>query len=217
MPAQLDIWNQACAEIYTGSVASLTEKSVEANYCNTFYAPTVLELLEVDHAWSFANKRVVLASLTNDRGAEWAYAYALPSDCARPRRILPDLSGVTASQAYWGPWGEWPYRGLPWDDGLGRFYDLEAGTIYSWFENATLEYTSNVFNEAKFTSLFARAVSLALAAKISSPIKKDRNLKGDLIKQAEVALQRAIAADANRQPQDDCGYEPEAGRARGCC
>lgn len=202
MATQLSICNQALAEIAAQDIDSIDENSLEAKTCKKFYADTLTELLEGDHAWNFATKRAPLStSVVNGRPEEWVFAYDMPDDCAFPQRLLPNMVGGGA------PVGEWA-------DGLGRLYDIEAGTLYTSFESATLEYTANTLVEARMPALFARAFSLALAVKLVWPIKKSRELKGDLIKAAEVALQRALAADANRQPQGD-NYIPEVGRVRG--
>jgi hypothetical protein len=201
MPSQLDICNHALAELPSASIASLDEKSAEAMACARAYPQALQALLEF-HPWSFANKRISLAAVTNDRASEWRFAYAMPTDCAMPLRIVPDPS-VDAC----GPWRDW-------DQGLGSAYDLEGSTLYSWVENATLDYVSRDLAEARMTSMFADALALELASRIVMAIKKSRELKGDLIKQAEVAKQRAEAADMNRQPQRNAPYESEAGRAR---
>jgi hypothetical protein len=212
MPSPVDICNQALAEIFSASIASMDERSVEAQACTTFYEPTLTEMLE-GHPWSFANKRVQLASIVNPRPVEWGFAYSLPTDCAKPLRIVPDFSTITAPPAYYGPWGEWPDRGFPWDHGLGRFYDLQGDTIYANVDAATLDYVSTDVN--RLPALFSRALVLELASRIVAPLKKSRELKGDLIKQAEVAKARAMAEDMNRQPQEnDASYRSEAERAR---
>jgi hypothetical protein len=218
MPSKLDICNDALAELPSASIASLDEPSVEAHECTRAYPSALQTMLEM-HPWSFANTRVAVAATANDRPVEWPFAYALPSNCATPLKIIPDYSGVGVPQnyAYYGLWGEWERRGFPWDIGLGRFYDVEGATLYSWVENATLEYVSRDLAEARMTALFARALVLELASRIVMPIKKSRELKGDLIKQAEVAKGRAMAADANRQLQESAPYESEASRARTGC
>lgn len=215
MPSQLDICNQALAEIFSASIASMDERSVEAQACSRFYDSSLQEMLE-GHPWSFANKRVTLAAIANDRPLEWAFAYSLPTDCAKPLRIVPSDQMISppADFAYYGIWGEWQRRGLPWDYGFGRLYDVEAGKLYGWIDGAILEYVSRDAALSSASALFARALSLDLASKIVSPLKKSRDLKGDLIKQAEVAKQRAIAEDRNRQPQQDAPYESDALLAR---
>lgn len=212
MPSQLDICNEALAELPSASIASLDERSVEAQECARSYAPALQTLLEF-HSWSFANKRIPLAAIVNDRTTEWSFAYALPDDCATPLKMVPGF-GSTVDIAYYGPWGDWERRGFPWDMGLGRFYDVEGSTLYSHIENATLDYVSRDTAVTSMTAMFARALALELASRIAMPIKKSRDLKGDLIKQAEVAKQRAIAADMNRQPQGNDCYQSEAERAR---
>ena len=80
---KLGICNLACAEIAAQSIASLNESSMSADECNRQFDACFKELLEWSDWW-FAKRRTVLAQVENDRPQEWAFAYALPANCATP-------------------------------------------------------------------------------------------------------------------------------------
>src|SRR4051812_21542055 len=94
MPAlsQLQIANLALARLPAKEIASPDENSLEAREVRRFYPQVVADLLSGD--WSFANQRVQLASVTNDRPAEWVYAYALPANLGSAIRVIPDWNSL---------------------------------------------------------------------------------------------------------------------------
>lgn len=215
MASRVSISNMALAELPANPIASMGEESLEARECTRVYDQCLQELLEL-HEWGFANRRIVLAAQTNDRESEWSYAYALPVGVGTPRRVLPDLTGVALSLPLPGPFEPPYYEVWGLTSGTGYTdYIIENGVIYSNYENATLEYGASTVAEAVMPSLFVRALALEIASRIAMPIKKSRELKGDLIKQAEIAKDRAKADDMNRQPQRAPWYINEVEVARG--
>lgn len=190
--SRLSVCNQALAELPDAPIAALDEKSLQARECGRVYDACLAGLLEA-HEWSFANKRVVLAALANDRPNEWLYAYALPTDMGTPRSVLP-------------PNGTIP---LPWAY-LQNNYLTESGILYTNQAMAVLDYGASSVAESVMPAKFVRALVLDIASRIAMPLIKNREIKGDLIKQFEVEKERAIAIDMNRQPQ---GYPPYIGEA----
>jgi hypothetical protein len=214
MPARIDIFNQAVAELPAKAIQSVDENSLEANECRRFYPQIISEMLEGPHDWSFQNRRVALALLTNDRSSEWLYAYAVPSDMGGAIRVIPDLTALGLGYPV-------PLPGEPYAEQwalTGRYFEtpyiIENGVLYTNVETATLEYGITDSTEASLTPLTVRAVVLDLASRIAIPVKKDRKIKAELVGQAEVAWARAIAEDMNRQPQVFPDYISEAMLAR---
>lgn len=206
MPAsRLSISNTALAEIGADSIASLDEESVAARECNRVFDQVVSDLLERDQ-WGFADRRAAAVALTNDRPAEWVYAYQKPADAAKVLRVLPPTE---ASYPEWGVYA-WPLY-----EALGPIPFIEVGgTIYTNQEYAILETSSSSVEVTAYSPLFRRAVELELAARIAFPIKRDRQLRGDLIQLAELALSRAIADNRNRTPRQQTDYVSQAELAR---
>lgn len=200
MPDRLAIKNMALAELPSAPIASEDENSLEARECSRWYDQALEWLLE-QHDWEKANRRSVLAATANDRPSEYLYAYALPDGLGTPRRVIPDLESLGLGLPVPLP-GE-PYAET-WAFALDNCpveYIIENSVLYTNVENATLEYGAKTISEAVMSAMFAEALAYRLASHLAMPIKKDRELKADLIKQAEVAKDRAMADDLNRQPQ----------------
>ena len=130
--------------------------------------------------------------------SEWLHAYALPADCATPKRLVPPLDGTLAC---------WP---IEW----GQAFIVEAGLLYTQVPAAILEYSSADVPEAVMPALFADALAYALAARLAVPIRDSREMKGQLLQQAELAAMRAMADDENREPRRDLPFSDEVMAAR---
>lgn len=184
------IWNEALALLPAEPVTNIDEQSLEARECRRFYKPVVAEMLEAHH-WGLATKRVALAGVTNDRTAEWAFAYAKPADMAFPVKMIPTAGG--------GVYQGWFLRdGAYWSLSGRKVFEQVGGIIYSSISAGTLEYTSFGITEADFTNLFKRIVTLELAARICQPVTKSGTRMRELMAQAEGERQRVIANDLNR-------------------
>lgn len=218
MASRLQIKNMALAELPDAPIASENESSLQARETERFYEPCLKELMEA-HEWGFANKRVALAAIVNDREHEWGYAYQLPADLGTPIGIVPDwssiVSGVTpglSASSITSLYGDCPQ--VLTSEYL-KDYVIEGTTLYSHIENAILEYGTATVIESQMTALFQRALALELASRIAMPLGKSRELKGDLIQAAEIAKARAMADDDNRHPRRHSeGYVSEVERAR---
>lgn len=201
----LDIKNMALDELSAEHLESESETSVTAQACERNYQPA-LDLLLEDYDWDFAIRRDTLAEVTNDRGNEWTYAYALPTDLVRPRFLLPfgsDEVPVAGSLPIYPIGGV--YRGFE-----GRWpFVIADGNLYTTRESAILEYVTANPEISAFTAKFARALALELASRIVMPLKKDRVRQGDLIKAAEVARERAKADAMNRDRETIRDFIPE--------
>jgi hypothetical protein len=192
----LAIKNMALDEVPSKRIMAEDEASIEAETAALHYQPTLEYLLE-QYDWGFAIRRQTLALLlTNDRTAEWQFAYALPEDMSRPRQLLPygaDL-GTQSAPAYpsWGPWRGFENK-VP--------FRISGSTLYTNSEFAIFEYVSNAPEPSTFSARFTRAFAAELASRMVMPIKKDRVRQGDLIKLAEATRERAKADEMNRNQQ----------------
>ncbi|MGY4397300.1 hypothetical protein ACVWZA_002494 [Sphingomonas sp. UYAg733] len=187
MAVSITVCNLALGELRAPPIADIDENSIEARECARYY-PQCLTLLLERHEWSFATKIVALPALTlNPRAGEWAHAYGLPVDLGTAKRVVPAV-------------GEW----VP---AQGQCFIVEAGVLYAQATNAVLEYSPNQVAEAVMPAMFVDALAFALAARLAVPVRDSREMKAQLLQQAEVAAQRAIADDRNRQPQRDPQYD----------
>ena len=207
--ASISVCNQALAEIRAPTITSIDDGSPEADACARHYDDCLNTLLEC-HEWSFAKKRVSLASLAlNDRSDEWLYAYAVPSDMATPGTIIYDL--VTPPVGVFYPW---PYD-FPRPPFAITDFVFDGTTIYTNVASAVWEYSSNAPDEGLWPAMFRRALVYDLASRLAITILNDRAMKGDLIKQHEVAKARAMADDLNRYPRRDVTGIDEVALVRG--
>lgn len=206
----------ALAELPDAPIASENEQSLQARETGRFYDPCVKELLEA-HEWGFANKRVALASIVNDREFEWLYAYQLPADLGTPIGVVNEWSGSydpllsPATGNLLAPiYGIYPLSYIADAD-----YQIHGTTLYTHRSGAVLEYGVSTVSENLMPALFQRALVLELASRIAMPLGKSRELKGDLIQAAEIAKDRAMADNDNRYPRRHSeGYVSEVERAR---
>jgi hypothetical protein len=205
MAVSITICNLALGELRAQPLADIADETIEARECARYY-PQCLRVLLERHDWSFADRRATLALLTtNDRPNEWGYAYALPADCAMPVQIVTDIA---ASRAYY-----WPYDWSPTAQWQNSFI-VENRTLYSQIPDAILEYSTATIDDPAMSGLFVDALVYTLASRLATPLRDDRTIKGQLLQQAEIAFQRAVAADMNRQPQHDRDAFDEVSQAR---
>lgn len=215
MGSQLTICNNAIGRIRAGRISSIDENSLEGRECKHHYPQVVSFMLTKPHRWGFATRRVVLApAATNDRENEWLYAYNVPSDMAAPIALIPDFeaSGVSVpfalpGEPYAEAWTVFPQATAP--------YIIENGILYSNADGATLAYAVNSVEEAVLPQLVIDAMSLELAQRIAIPVKgmSDADRRA-IMQEAEVAWQRAIAEDKNRQPEEYPEYISDREAAR---
>ena len=193
MASSISICNMALAEIGADAIASLEEESVSARECARAFDACLGELLDMAE-WGFAQRRVALAGVVNDRPAEWRHAYALPADLGNAMRLAPA-----------------PGR-LP--DAAPLSFLIAGGKLYCDVAPALLDYGRRSVSPAELPALPVRALVLEIAARIAFPVKKDGRLKEGLIRQAEVARARAIADDENRNPRRTPHYASPVDAAR---
>lgn len=200
MASQLGICNEALSEIAADPINSIEESSSSAYYCRIHYNAVIEELLGWTD-WDWSIRRVTLAIRPNDRLGEWLYRYGKPANMAEAIRVLPLVDAQVASLPVVGPY---PF---PAWDALGKLpFAIADGSIYTNVVDAILEYQVNAVDPAVIDRFAARAAAMELASRLAMPLKKSRELKGDLIKQAELAKQRAVAESENRSPRIATDY-----------
>jgi hypothetical protein len=177
--AEVDLCNRALSRLGTrATIAALSENSTEARTVSIWYAATRDALLRV-HDWNFARRRVALADLGSpsprDMG-NWAYRFALPSDCLRLLRLetLPGLPSPRFEVAR---------------DGAGRIVLCD--------EPAPLAvYTARITDPSLFDTGFAQALVDQLAAHVAYPVTQKTDLAVRLAQAARLALAEAMTADS---------------------
>lgn len=207
MASLIALCNQALAEVAKGQIASLDESSLEARECNRFAQSLLNEMADWSDEIPLGRKREVLAEIANPRDAEWLYAYAVPADMATPIAIRQDADAAHDLPVS-GPWT------FPWQDTEDLAFLHENGVIYTNVETATLIYTTATIEAAALSPLMQRAFVLELAARIAGPLTKDPKMVEAKARQAEIARQRAIADEENKNPRRTRRYTSDAEYAR---
>ena len=127
----------------------------------------------------------------------WAYAYAKPSDCLVPRRIVTGIDEYKE------------------DDSAD--FEIEGDTLMTDKQDATLIYTRPIADPTKYTPSFVTAVGYKLAAFLAGPIIRGEagtNASQALHKIAKTKVDEAMSLDANRRWSKGY-YTPSMVAARG--
>lgn len=208
MSALITACNEALALIMKDEITSLDEGSIEARYCNLFAQPLLEEVADWC-AWPNLIKRTSLAEVTNDRAAEWLYAYQMPADYGEfiairkveeDAQMLPDLS---------------PPFTLPVQDRFNYAAKVEGGKVYTNVESAILVYSASKMTVSDMTPKVRRAFVLELAARLAAPVGKmsARDI-ASMMNNALMAREEGIADAMNKNPQIEPTYASSAELAR---
>lgn len=200
MATDIDLVNIALSHL--GNKANVgaidpPDGSVEANWASRFWLQAVYSALEMED-WSFARKRAQLAPVALPLGTTWAYAYGMPSDCIKARRVLT------------GDMGQFEDDSEP--------FSVESGMLLTNRASAVLVYTYPLTDATKFPPAFGNALSYELAAYLAGPILKGTEGARAARDLRQVARGLAATAAANdgdlsERPQDQ--YVPSSVQARG--
>lgn len=181
MTAKVDIYNFALGNIGSSDVvASLEERSKQANVCNRFYE-LARDAMLADFDWPFATRYETLALLPTPTTG-WAYAYQYPSDCLR---LLS-----ANNRPYWPPG----------DITLDR-YQVAAGAngqiILTNNAGATAAYVSRIEDTGRMPAQFVEALSWKLASMIAMPLTNTRSIAETAAGMSQQAMQAAWASALN--------------------
>ena len=190
MLADIDICNMALAYVLTSeTLTSLDDQTPAGMACNRFY-PICRDHLLQHFPWSFATVETALTLLDTNVVTNWAYTYALPTDCLDVQRLV--------------------YEGVPYPTGhediafsLGNYNGQHV--LHTNLPYAVLRYTARVED----TTLYPPDVCDALAALVASRIcallgKIDS--QASLMQLAENLMAMAFTRNAN---QGSTGGEPD--------
>lgn len=203
MASVSDICNMALSHI--GSDATITsisppDGSVEAGHCARFYSIARKEALE-SSKWTWSKTRAALAEVTN-ASLVWTYAYALPSDCLSPVRVLQAavVQELMFSNNHIMTADDYQ---LFTERGSADF-EVEDGVLYTHEPDAVLLYTRDVTDTTKFSTSFTVFVSYLLASFLAGPI-----LKGMPGVQASGALRQVAGRVRAESAVDDANGSSE--------
>jgi hypothetical protein len=190
--------------------------SVEAGLCARFYPLVRREMLE-SHSWSFALKRETLAEVAND-STIWAYAYTLPADCIKPRRVLP-LQVIEAYAVsidfYAEQYPDALVQTLFTERGSSRF-EVEGNTLRTNEPDAVLLYTRDIADTNVFSPMFVSAAGMLMGSYLAGPIiKGEAGAKAAASwRQAAMNLAASAAASNANASNDRSDFMPSSLAAR---
>lgn len=195
MTSAVDIANLALSHIgQDANIASLSppEESYDAMQCARFY-PIARDMVLEEHAWTFASRRRNLALLATTMDP-WRYSYALPTDCLKPRRVMPQQAC---------------------EDLQPMPFLVEDNVLYTNVKDAILVYTYRLIDTGRFPPLVVSAISWLLASQIAGPILKDTsgNAATRCFNVFTIELAKAKASNANSDRNRPI-YVPSSIRAR---
>lgn len=174
----VEICNIALARIGDARIADINADDEKARLCNLFYDQTRDEVLR-EHAWSFAQGRSLLASLSGDNLTGYDYRYQLPLDCLYVRKLI-DAEGES--------YGD-----------LTNDYQIEGRELHTDVNPCAIRYTKKVTDPGKFDSQFVEAVSLKLASKLALKLSGKQQIEGSMIQQYMIVLQNAKSIDGEER------------------
>lgn len=158
-----------------------TENTTLAATCRLWY-DTARKAALTDFDWSFARKRLTLASHNESPPDEWSYRYQYPADCLATRRIPNpvDRNGPPT-----------PFEVATAPDG--------TRSILTDLDDAVLVYTWDVEDTLLFSPAFDLALAYKLALYLAGPLTAKASLKKDLAVAYRTSIIMAAAQDANQQ------------------
>lgn len=201
MPSSVDAVNIALGHLGSDAQVSSIDPpdgSAEAGNGKRFLPVARREMIEAQE-WRFSVKRAPLALLATNPSARWAFAYALPADSIKPRRVLTDrISGGTIFTA---PESYPASVGLAANDDIGADFDTEGGILYTNEPDAVLLYQTDVTDFNKWTSSAFSAFCYLLASYMAGPTIRGKAGTSAAQNYRKLGMEFAsasMASDANR-------------------
>lgn len=192
MPSEVSICNIALDHIGKAQISALNEASAEAQVCSRHY-PLARDAVLTKYNYRFLRGLRSLAQLSvNDRSNAWGYAYAVPSDVLRVRRVMSQIEAHAALSDPYGASGDMIEARVP--------YELEGGNLYCDLDEVTLEYSRSDIAATAYSQPVADAIATELAARIAMPLTRDRQIRGDMLQLARIARIEAEVWDARQSP-----------------
>lgn len=183
--SKTSICNKALHFIGIGEeIASINERSPEAEACLLFYDDELEELLR-EWPWPFARRQVNPGLVNDDEtvayNPEFFFAYRYPPEAVFIRKIVsgtvPDTEASLIRYQIGG--------------------DDEGKLILTNEANITIEYTKRVTDASQFPSDFATALSARIGSKIAPRLSEDPMKAGQvcaMLYKESLSKARAVAA-----------------------
>lgn len=172
----IDLCSQALVRLGAEPVSSFDEGTAEADVADALYAGVRDECLSA-HPWSFATGQAVLERLTAVPVADYAYAYALPTDLLR---VISAGDGADDAAR-----------------GRGIVYRIHEGRLHTDAETVNLTYIFRA-DESAWPAFFGHVVVQKLVEAFAVPITDSTTAAEAAAKVAEIALRQAKSLDSQQ-------------------
>ena len=206
MPSVVDICNIALGNIgATANVVSIAPANgAEAIHCARYW-PIARRLALTARQWTWNKTRAALAPAPANPSDIWTYAYALPSTCIKPLRVLqlayvnsvlmwPPLSGPLNDPLTADEFRMWDERG-------SSLFEIEDQVLLTHEPDAVLLFQRDITDTTVFSDAFVDYVAWLMSGYLAGPIIKGidganaaAKLRSEVIPRA---LALAAAQDAN--------------------
>lgn len=175
MASAVQICNLALTKIGQEQITALTENSKAGRLCNLYYTPLRDAVLR-SHTWNFAVARADLALSTTTPEFDYAYQFALPTNCLRvlDTNLLSDH--------------EWKIE--------GRFLLCDSDTV-------KIRYIKQETNPNLFDALFIETLAARIAAELAQPLADSLTLQNQMFQLVDAKLSEARSIDATEGTPDD--------------
>jgi hypothetical protein len=192
MASEVEICNLGLRHLAVKRIQSISppDNSQAARDCALFY-PINKNVVLRDHEWNFAHKRKTMTAFTipTDYLGKYSYAYLLPADCLKPRRVYAP-SGTTDE----------PFE-------IMRTPTLEK-VIFTDVAEAILSYTMKVTDASWFDDEFVNALGLLMGSTLAIPLTKSKKAADVLTKQYYLALPQAEVSNKKEDKPEDVSVDP---------
>lgn len=204
MSSEIEVCNLGLSNIRAASINSLTEGSIQAQYCRLWY-PILRDRCLREIPWQFNRKIRALSSSSVDV-FNWAYAYAYPTDCLMIHRLVGSYEELPA--------GSSSVVARRLDSRVLPLKDIRTQIPYEVFnfdnnkvigadqQELRIDFAAKVDDPNLFSDDFIIALSHLLAANLAVPIvgaELGRALRSDSLQLYKQHLAAAISTDMNDQ------------------
>jgi hypothetical protein len=168
--------NRALGRLGAISISDLTEGTKNAEFCNTFLAEAIEEVLG-QYDWNCCRKRVHLAPDVSGPAFGFQYRFVMPVNCIRAVSV---------------------YQGRPEKPEAADVipYAVENGYILADVPELELVYIERPDEPNMMSPAVRKAVSTTLAALLTTPITSSEQLAARVYAESQAAIQQAKKNDA---------------------
>jgi hypothetical protein len=184
----VDVCNQALVKVGAERITSLADGTKQADTLAAIF--DIKRDAELSaHPWTFAIKRVLLpASVTAPIGADWAYAYPMPSDYLSMVEVGGSYVFYDASS------------GTDPDVG-GPLFGIEGGAVLTSAASPLfIRYVYRVTNSGLFPALFVEALACRLAAELCEALTQSTSKREAAWAEYKQAIRQAKRVNAIEIP-----------------